>query len=116
MEYQSTALWEARVTQMFGADIWSMRPFLSRIENGFRCEFSLDDFRRPDSPSRRRCCSSISGDECDSAIFVSPSSPMTSRRADEFVVEWITSDTETLTAVFAWLERKTIDRIQRVAR
>ena len=41
---------------------------------------------------------------------------MTSRRTDEFVVKRITSDTSNLAAVFAWLERKTIDRIQRVAR
>src|SRR5215469_3945725 len=46
----------------------------------------------------------------------SASSPMASRRTDEFVVKWITSDTWSLAAVFAWLKCKTIDRIQRVAR
>src|SRR6516165_1731046 len=41
---------------------------------------------------------------------------MASRRTDELVVKWIASDTWSLAAVFAWLECKTIDRIQRVAR
>src|SRR5215472_16605798 len=92
-------------------DIRSTSPFLSMIKNGLRYEFSLHNFCRPDSPSRRRCCSAIGGDECDSAIFLSTSSPMASRRTDEFVVKWITCNTYNLAAVFAWLERKTIDRI-----
>src|SRR6516162_10283984 len=97
-------------------DIRSTPPFLSMIKNGLRYEFSLHNFCRPDSPSRWCCCSAIGGDECDSAIFLSTSSPMASRRTDELVVEWIASDTWSLAAVFAWLECKTIDGIQRVAR
>jgi hypothetical protein len=41
---------------------------------------------------------------------------MASRRTDERVVKRIASNTWSLAAVLAWLEYKTIDRIQRVAR
>jgi len=81
----------------------STRPFLSMIKDGLRYEFSLQNFCRPGSPSRRRCCSAIGGDESDSAIFLSTSSPMASRRTDELVVKWVASNTQNLAAVFAWL-------------
>jgi hypothetical protein len=43
-------------------------------KNGLRYEFSLHNFCRPDSSSRRRCCSAIGGDEWGSAVFLSTSS------------------------------------------
>jgi len=77
---------------MFG-DIRPTPPFLSVIKNGLRYESNLHNFCRPDSPSRRCCRSAIGGDECDSAIFLSTSSPMASRRTDELVVKWNASNT-----------------------
>src|SRR5262249_697697 len=114
----STASNRRAFRQRDSKDHSSLIPFspTCALRMDFVMKFSLYNFCRPHSARRRSCCSAIGGDECDSAIFLSTSSPMASRRTDEIVVKWIANNTWNLAAVFPWLECKTIDRIQRVAR